>query len=136
MFKNKKFFTAGILSLTFLAVAHFAYAALPSLVPPCASGDQTKAADLNCLLEVGVNVVKLILGLSGSVVLIYFLYGGFLWLTSAGSADQVKKGKSVVVNAVIGLVIIFGAYTLIQFAVTALGVNFKKTTETVPALKK
>ena len=134
--KHRKLITNVVLSLAFLMVANFASAALPPLVPDCASGEQTKAADLNCLMEVGVNVVKLILGLSGSVVLVYFLYGGFLWLTAAGSAERVKKGKSVVINAVIGLVIIFAAYSLVQFATTVLGVNFKKTTETVPALKK
>ena len=118
-------------------VANFTFAALPPLVPECASGAQAKAADLDCLLQVGVNVVKLILGLSGSLALVYFLYGGFNLLTSAGSPDKIKRGKEIILSAIIGLAIAFSAFALVQFVVTALGIGpeFTKSVPKVENLK-
>lgn len=34
-----------------------------------------------------------ILGLVGTISLVLFIYGGLIWMTSAGSADKVKKRK-------------------------------------------
>ncbi len=58
-------------------------------------------------------VIKAILGISGVVALLMFVWGGFLWLTSAGEIDKVKKGKQTLTWAVIGLVVIFTAYILV-----------------------
>jgi len=69
---------------------------------------------------VGNSVVKLILGLSGSVMLLMVIYGGFLWLASGGNSNMVEKGKKVLIGAIIGLIIVFGAYTATQFLVAAL----------------
>ena len=134
MSKNKKLITNVVLSLAFLMVANFASAALPSLVPECARGAQPTAADLDCLLQVGVNVVQLILGISGSLALVYFLYGGFLWLTAAGAPKKIEDGKNIIINSVIGLAIIFGAFALVQFAVKALGIG-AEFTKTVPKVE-
>jgi len=71
---------------------------------------------------VGNNITKIILGLSGSVLLAMFIYSGFIMLTSRGNSSLVEKGKSVLISSIIGLVIVFGAYTAIQFIMGALGV--------------
>lgn len=85
----------------------------------CTACGQCDIADF---FIVGNTVVKLILGLSGSVMLLMVIYGGFLWLTSGGNSSQVDKGKSVLTGALIGLVIVFLAYTAVQFILAALGV--------------
>jgi hypothetical protein len=54
------------------------------------------------------------MGVLGSVTLLVFFYGGFLWLTSAGDAKKVDEGTNIMKWAVIGLVIIFGAFGLVQ----------------------
>lgn len=72
---------------------------------------------------VGNTITKLILGLSGSIMLLMVIYGGFLWLTSSGNANLVDKGKKVLIGAVIGLIIVFGAYTATQFILGAIGVT-------------
>src|SRR3989338_3590357 len=67
-------------------------------------------------------IIKASLGVVGSVALLMFIYGGFLWLTSAGSPDKITKGKNVIVWAVIGLVVIFLSYTMVDFVINkALG---------------
>ena len=63
--------------------------------------------------------VQLITGLAGSVALLMFVWGGFLWITSAGSAEKAKLAKKVFVNATLGLALIFGAYAIISTLLNA-----------------
>jgi hypothetical protein len=59
-------------------------------------------------------LIKAILGLSGSVALLMFVWGGFQYLWSAGDPKKVDKGKETLKNAVLGIVIIFFAYTFVN----------------------
>lgn len=58
-------------------------------------------------------LVKAILGLSGSVALLMFVWGGFQYLIAGGDPKKVEKGKDTLKNAALGIVIIFFAYTLV-----------------------
>lgn len=60
-------------------------------------------------------IINSALGIVGSLALLMFIYGGFTWLTSAGSADKVTKGKNILVWATIGLVVIFMSYGATRF---------------------
>lgn len=65
-------------------------------------------------------LIKIMLGLSGSIALLMFVYGGFLYLSSAGDDAKVKKGKAAIVNAVIGIFLVFFAYTFVAAVIKAL----------------
>jgi len=65
------------------------------------------------------NIIRAALGMIGAIALLMFVYGGFLWLTSGGSPDKVKKGKDVMVWAAIGLVIVFTSAALVSFVLGA-----------------
>ena len=58
-------------------------------------------------------VIKAGLGIVGSLTLISFLYGGFTWLTSGGSADKVRTGLNAMLYSAIGLFVIFATYAII-----------------------
>ena len=62
-------------------------------------------------------VIGAALGIVGSLALLMFIYGGFTWMTSAGSAEKVTKGKGIMVWAAIGLVVIFSSYALVKFVI-------------------
>jgi hypothetical protein len=55
------------------------------------------------------------LGFLGVVVVIFVIYGGFLWLTAGGSDDRVTKGKHTLVWASIGAVIIAIAWSISSY---------------------
>jgi uncharacterized membrane protein YjfL (UPF0719 family) len=57
------------------------------------------------------------MGLVGSIALLMFIYGGFTWMTSGGSAEKVKKGREILMWSAIGLVIIFASYGLVRFLI-------------------
>ena len=68
-------------------------------------------------------VSKLILGLTGSIALLAFVIGGVMFLISSGNKNLIEKGKSTILGAVIGLVIVFTSYMIIGFLLTSFGVN-------------
>lgn len=74
-------------------------------------------------------VIKAVLGIVGSIALLMFIYGGFLWLTSGGSTEKITKGKNVLTWAAIGLTVIFLSYTLVNFVIQGLTKGGETTTE-------
>lgn len=66
------------------------------------------------------NVLRALFGVLGSIALLMFIYGGFVWLTSGGNPDNIKKGKDTMVWAVLGLAVIFTSYALVAFVIDRL----------------
>ncbi len=64
----------------------------------------------------------MILGITGSLALLAFIAGGIMFLISAGSSERVTRAKQILLGAVIGLVIVFTSFMIIQFVYTALGI--------------
>ncbi|MEY4722780.1 MAG: Type secretion system pilin [Candidatus Parcubacteria bacterium] len=64
--------------------------------------------------------VQQAMGLLGIVLVCLVIYAGFLWMTAQGDPDKIKKSKSIITSAVIGLVLIFAAYSITGFVVDAL----------------
>lgn len=95
------------------------------LLPTCATriGAGAGLCTVNDIVQAFVNFMRLLLGFVGAAVLIMFVYGGFIWLTSHGNTEDIKKGQGIVKNAFIGLVIVFGAYTAVQFLFTSFAVR-------------
>jgi uncharacterized membrane protein YidH (DUF202 family) len=65
------------------------------------------------------DIIKYVLGLVGVLALAMFIYGGFLWMTSGGAVEKVKKGKETLVWAVLGLALIFFSYAILEFILKA-----------------
>lgn len=64
-------------------------------------------------------IVKYFLGFLSVIMIAMFVYGGFLWMTSGGSAEKVKKGRDTLTWAVIGAFIIVLSYSLVRFVLKA-----------------
>lgn len=73
--------------------------------------------------EVIKNVITGAIGISGVLALIAFILGGVTWMISGGDSSKIKKGKDMMIWAVMGLVIIFSAYAILTFIFTTLGVG-------------
>lgn len=91
--------------------------ALAPLVPSCAT---TGSGGFCCALWTVSNLSRLILGLMGAVALLFFIYGGFKWITSAGESGRVKEGQKMMTQTVIGMAIIALAWVVVNFVVTSL----------------
>ena len=51
----------------------------------------------------------------GVVFFVLMVYGGFLWMQARGNEEHIKKAKGLIEAAIIGMVIVFLAYTLTNF---------------------
>lgn len=65
---------------------------------------------------------RIVRGAAGAVGTLFFvlmIYGGYLWMTARGSEEQVTKARNIIIAAIIGLVIVVGAYAATTFIVRA-----------------
>ena len=59
-------------------------------------------------------IIKVALSLVGSLTLLMLVWGGFLWLTSGGNPERVKKGTQTMLWAAIGVIIVFSSYFIVR----------------------
>jgi len=62
-------------------------------------------------------VINGVLGVVGSLALVIFIYGGFVWMTAAGNTERITKGKNILIWATLGLVVIFASYAIVHFVI-------------------
>jgi hypothetical protein len=81
-------------------------------LPACVA---TGRCGINDIIQTGANFANFLFELSGAIFLAIFIYGGFLYLTALGDAKKAGSGKAMIVNAAIGMILVFGATTLVRF---------------------
>lgn len=63
------------------------------------------------------NILGYVIGLLYFIAVVFALWGGFQILTAGGDEEKVKKGKTTLIQAVIGLIVIFLASSIIRWVV-------------------
>lgn len=71
------------------------------------------------------DIILVILSLIGVVFVIFIIYAGYLWMTASGNEQKVEKSKEILKQSIIGLIVIFGAYTIAYFVIQIFGSNLK-----------
>jgi hypothetical protein len=66
--------------------------------------------------------LKLFFYIAGLAMLLYLIYGGYLFMFSGGNPQSTAKAKSVLTTAVVGFIVVFAAFWIIQFLAFALGI--------------
>ncbi|MBR3252698.1 hypothetical protein IKF84_01330 [Candidatus Saccharibacteria bacterium] len=77
-------------------------------VPPIDSEDTL----VKSIATIATNILTDISVIASYLVLFYVIYGGFLYITSAGDPGKAANGKKTLVHAFIGLAIVTSAYTI------------------------
>lgn len=90
-------------------------------IPDCAWSGSCR--NVNALLQVLLNYGQQIFSMIGMLAFVMFVIGGFMMIFSMGSPDRVKKGRDILIAAVVGMIIVFSAYILVNFLLDALGVG-------------
>ncbi len=60
-------------------------------------------------------IIGFVLSFVGVLFLILMIYAGLTWMTAGGNKEQVSKAKTLMINAVLGLIVVMGAYALTAF---------------------
>ena len=71
-----------------------------------------KNKDVVEIVQSGVNVV---ISLVGMLAVFSIIYGGFTYITAQSDPAKIKRGKDMVVYAVVALVVAFLAYGIVIF---------------------
>ena len=74
-------------------------------------------ADLRLVIA---RLIRTSLTVIGILTVILVIYAGFLWMTAAGNPEKVDKAKRILLNAGIGLVIIFSSIAITTFVINAI----------------
>lgn len=101
-------------AFTLLPLVAHAQGGLMGVPPPAgtAQGD---------LAQVILRLINYVLAIVGVIALAYLVYGGFMYITSAGNEDKVEAAKEIIINAVVGVVVIGVAAALVNFVIRGVG---------------
>ena len=72
-------------------------------------------AEPRSLPEIAGAIIGTFLSFLGIIFLILIMYGGFVWMTSAGNEMKVYKAKQVLQQAIVGMIIVLAAYSITSF---------------------
>lgn len=68
-----------------------------------------------CVLTVVQNVINTAVGIAIIVVVLAIVYAGFMLMTSGSKPDARTKARHLIANALIGLLVLLGAWLLVDF---------------------
>ena len=72
------------------------------------------------LKDIIAQVINIALGFLGVIAVIIIIYAGFKWMTAGGNEDSVTQARKMIIQAVIGLVIIFLSWIISNFVISRL----------------
>lgn len=82
----------------------------------------TDVATLKCIVPLFANVISWLFALSGVVALFLIIYSGIKFVTSGGDPKQVEGARKTLTYAVIGLLVIFFSYLILNLVSQVTGV--------------
>ncbi len=111
----------GVLVGVFAMVPSVAHAAPVDILNNGAcTGNKICGNDGTTVFDILKNVINLLLVVSGFVAVLMIIIGGITYTTSAGDANQTKRGKDTVIYAVIGLIVAIMSFAIVNFVLARL----------------
>lgn len=124
--------TTSISTLPFpvITVAHASFG--EGLKNPAAAGSLLGGEDVDVssgdtALTAAETLISRIIGfltvLAGIFFIIYFILGALSWVTAGGDQSKIQKARDQIVQGVIGLIVIVGAYAVVGIIGSVVGIN-------------
>ena len=89
--------------------------------PTSSYGDVTKVGNKQDTLVNNItNILNAVIGILGLVCVVVMIIGGINYMTSAGDAGKVKKGKDTILYGLIGLVVCVLAFALVNWVIVGI----------------
>lgn len=67
--------------------------------------------------EMVSNTIKIVMGITGTIMLIMIVIGGVMWMTSGGQKKQIETARKLMTSSAIGIIIIAAAYAITDFII-------------------
>lgn len=131
----KKTLTGVFAAFVFALVALFAPVAPSANAADCGSASEGIQAGLNCANpgedqvpqdlfqgsdSVFTTIVNVLLFLIGAISVVMLIYGGIRYTTSGGNSASVTAAKNTILYAIIGLVVAFLAFAIVNWVLGAI----------------
>lgn len=106
-------------------------------VNPCAAANSGGAASISTALcnltgnNFGTligNLLTIAFVLATLIALVFLIYGGVKWITSGGDKAGVEAARNTIVAAIVGLVIVFLSYFILNIILGLFGLSLNKLT--------
>lgn len=64
-----------------------------------------------------IRIIQWALGLLGLIAVVFVIFGGIMWMTSAGNEEKITKAKKIITSALIGLIVVTLSWAIITFII-------------------
>jgi hypothetical protein len=133
-----------IAALGFSALAYFGFT-FPVLadttvnVNPCADS-AGPGFNILCTLSLSNGnivgrIITLALIIAALIALGFLIYGGIRWILSGGEKEKVEEARGTIIAALVGLVIVFAAYFIINIVFGLFGLGNINSLNRTPSIK-
>lgn len=134
----KKLTALLLTSGAFIASAGSAFAETIN-VNPCAS-NAGPGFNILCSLSITTSpvvsrLITLALIVAALISLAFLIFGGIRWILSGGEKEKVEAARGTIIAALVGLVIVFAAYFIINIVFSLFGLNGINSLTNTPAIK-
>jgi len=68
------------------------------------------------------NIYGIVIGITFTLAVLVLVYGGIMYMLSAGDATKAGTAKKIITSGLIGVAIVAGAYLLISLVTWAIGI--------------
>jgi cytochrome bd-type quinol oxidase subunit 2 len=110
--KKLKFLVFIILAAPAIVLAADDTGILNRMGTVATNGGYVEGVDDKSMTGVIGTAISVILGLLGIIFVILFIYAGYTWMMAQGDKANIDKAKDTMWRAVIGLIIVVGAYAI------------------------
>ena len=87
----------------------------------CARGEGTPGELFDGPGSIFTTIVNVLLFLIGAISVIMLIYGGIRYTTSGGNSASVTAAKNTIMYAIIGLIIAFLAFAIVNWVLSSIG---------------
>lgn len=77
----------------------------------------TTTADITTIIA---RLIRTAISFIGVIAVVFVLYGGFMFMTAGGNAERVKTARKILINALLGLLLVFASFAIVSFILNAL----------------
>ena len=115
-FRQLSISAATTISLFFLSAG----TALAQITNPAVEGPLGNEGTTETFTNYFASLWKAILAIGAIATLVLFLWGAMEWIVSGGDKGKLENARNRLTNAIIGLIILEGAFVILQFLSTLL----------------
>jgi len=75
----------------------------------------TQTQEAESSVEIIGRAIQFVFSIVGALALLMFILGGAMWLISGGNETRIKKGRDIMVYALLGLILAFSSYIILNY---------------------